>query len=41
LPVHDWRLTGLDINRGLSEADISGKIFSPKAAEPAKPVPKR
>lgn len=41
LPVHDWRLTGLDINRGLSHADISGKTFSPKAEEPARPIPKR
>ena len=41
LSVHDWRLTGLDINRGLSESDISGKTFSPKAEEPARPIAKR
>jgi hypothetical protein len=41
LPVHDWRLTGLDVNRGLSEADISGKHFSPKAEQAAKPIPTR
>lgn len=35
LPVHDWRLIGLDVNRGLSEADIVGPTFSAKAAEPA------
>ncbi|MDD2743697.1 MAG: hypothetical protein PHV02_15640 [Rhodocyclaceae bacterium] len=38
LPVHDWRMTGLDVNRGLSEADISGKAFSAKAATPAKAI---
>ena len=36
LPVHDWRMTGLDVNRGLSEADISGQAFSAKAAVPAR-----
>lgn len=40
LPVHDWRLTGFDINRGLSESDISGKSFSPKAEAAARPLPK-
>lgn len=38
LPVHDWRLTGLDVNRGLSEADISGSVFSAKAATPAQAI---
>jgi hypothetical protein len=38
LPVHDWQMTGLDINRGLSEADISGKAFSAKAATPAQAI---
>lgn len=41
LPVHDWRLIGLDINRGLSEADIAGPEFSAKAAEAARPVPQQ
>lgn len=35
LPVHDWQLTGLDVNRGLSEAEVSGKSFSGKAEAPA------
>lgn len=35
LPVHDWRLTGLDINRGLSAADVSGPAWSAAAARPA------
>lgn len=38
LPVHDWRLTGLEVNRGLNEEDISGANFSSKAAEPARPI---
>jgi len=38
LPVHDWRLIGLDVNRGLNEADISGPGFSAKAAEPARRI---
>lgn len=36
LPVHDWRLTGLDVNRGLNEAEISGKTFTGNAALPAR-----
>ncbi len=36
LPVHDWQMTGLDVNRGLLESDISGKAFSEKAEAPAK-----
>ena len=35
LPVHDWRLTGLDLNRDLTSADISGEVFAGKAAAPA------
>lgn len=38
LPVHDWRLTGLDVNRGLTAADISGPAFSARAAEPARRI---
>lgn len=38
LPVHDWRLIGLDVNRGLIETDISGPTFSAKAAEPARRI---
>lgn len=35
LPVHDWRMTGLDVNRGLTDADVGGEAFVGKAAEPA------
>lgn len=38
LPVHDWRLIGLDVNRGLGEADISGTTFSAKATTPAQAI---
>ena len=38
LPVHDWRLTGLDVNRGLSVADVIGGVFSSKAALPARAI---
>jgi hypothetical protein len=38
LPVHDWRLIGLDVNRGLTAADISGPTFSARAAEPARRI---
>jgi len=35
LPVHDWRLTGLDVNRGLDAAEVSGAVFTGKAMAPA------
>lgn len=38
LPVHDWRLTGLDVNRGPSVADVIGGVFSSKAAVPARAI---
>lgn len=38
LPVHDWRLTGLDVNRGLTDADVTGARFSARAATPATPL---
>lgn len=38
LPVHDWRLIGLDVNRGLNAADIVGPAFSAKAAAAARPA---
>jgi hypothetical protein len=35
LPVHDWRLEGLDVNRGVSGADLNGREFTGKAVAPA------
>jgi len=39
LPVHDWRLTGLDLNRGLKAADLGGAQFSGAARSPARTLP--
>lgn len=39
LAVHDWRLTGLDANRGLDASDVSGVVFGGKAAVPAATLP--
>jgi hypothetical protein len=35
LPVHDWRLTGLDVNRALTLAEVDGAEFSGNASAPA------
>ena len=37
LPVHDWRLTGLDVNRGLQAGTVTGPAFTGRAADPAAP----
>lgn len=39
LPVHDWRLTGLDVNRGLDRAEISGAALEGRAVAPAAALP--
>ena len=36
LPVHDWRLTGLDVNRGYGAEAVSGAQFTGAAAAPAR-----
>jgi len=41
LPAHDFYLTGIDVNRGLTAADFSGGRFSEKAARPAAALPKQ
>ena len=38
LPAHDWRITGLDVNRGYEANDLSGPAFTGAAAALAKPV---
>ena len=38
LPVHDWQLTGLDLNRGVQPSDITISGFSALAGHPAAPV---
>ena len=35
LPVHDWRMTGLDVDRGLTPAEASGPRFTGRALAPA------
>ena len=39
LPVHEWRVTGLDINRGLVDHEIRSQSFTGKAAAPARRLP--
>ena len=38
LPAHDWRITGLDVNRGYSATDLRGAEFAGAAAPPARPL---
>ena len=38
LPAHDWRITGLDVNRGYAASDLSGALFTGAAAAPASPL---
>lgn len=35
LPAHDWRVAGLDVNRGYDETALSGPEFAGSAAAPA------
>jgi hypothetical protein len=35
LPAHDWRITGLDVDRGYGPAALEGAAFSGAAAAPA------
>ena len=35
LPAHDWRITGLDVNRGYETDDVTGGAFQGSAAAPA------
>jgi hypothetical protein len=39
LAVHDWRLTGLDLDRGLEAAEVEGPEFLGRAAAPAATIP--
>jgi hypothetical protein len=41
MPVHDWNLTGLDINRGLRAADLEGPELRGAAAVRAAVLPRR
>jgi len=39
LPVHDWWVTGLDVNRGYGEEALRGPAFTGAAAAPAAALP--
>jgi hypothetical protein len=39
LPAHDFGLSGIDVNRGLTKADFADGKFSPLAAKPATALP--
>lgn len=39
LPAHDFSLTGIDLNRGLSVADFADGKFSERASKPASSLP--
>jgi hypothetical protein len=38
MPVHDWKLTGIDINRGITAADVAGPELGGAARAPAQPL---
>jgi hypothetical protein len=38
LAVHDWRLTGLDVDRGVPASAVSGATFTGEATRPARPL---
>jgi hypothetical protein len=38
LRVHDWRLTGLDLDRGITAEEVGGVAFAGRAAAPAGPI---
>ena len=38
LPAHDWRITGLDVNRGYAAGDLSGASFKGAAAVSARSI---
>lgn len=37
--AHEWHVTGMDLDRGWSDAEVSGADFSGRAAVPATPLP--
>jgi hypothetical protein len=41
MPVHDWHLSGLDVNRGMRVADVEGPEFLDSAVNPAAPLARR
>jgi len=41
LPLHDWHVTGLDVNRGISAVDVSGAEFAGAARAAAAALSRR
>ena len=39
IPVHDWRLEGLDLDRGLVPGELDGAVLTGRAAPPAASLP--
>lgn len=37
--AHEWQMTGMDLDRGWTDAEVSGADFSGRAAVPATPLP--
>lgn len=37
--AHEWHVTGIDLDRGWTDAEVSGPDFSGLAADPARPLP--
>jgi len=35
IPIHDWQLTGLDVDRGLTAGEVGGMALTGKALFPA------
>ncbi len=38
VPAHDWHITALDVNRGVTAAELTGPRFTGAAAADAKPI---
>lgn len=38
ITAHEWHTTGIDMDRGWSKADVTGTMFTGKAAAPATPL---
>ncbi len=39
IPVHDWQMEGLDLNRGLLPADLTSPVLAGRALRPADALP--
>ncbi len=39
IKAHEWHVTGMDLDRGWTDGEVTGADFSGRAAEPATPLP--